>query len=73
MEGFYIHAAIYVLVIGILLAVNLTVSDSFWVQWPALGWGLGLLGHGIGVFGAAPQRLEAWRERKIREITEKTG
>ena len=72
MEGFYIHAAVFVLVMAILLAVNVTFSDSWWVQWPFLGWGLGLLGHGVAVFGGATQRIQAWRERKIRELAEKS-
>jgi hypothetical protein len=72
MEGFYVHAAIYVIVNLILLVVNLAISDIWWVQWPALGWGLGVIGHGLLVFGRTPERLQAWRERKIRQIMEKS-
>jgi hypothetical protein len=71
MEGFYIHAAIYVVVCAILLIVNLAVSGIWWVQWPALGWGLGLVGHALLVFAQTPERLSAWRERKIKEIANK--
>lgn len=68
MESFYIHAAVYALVCAILLAVNITSGSSWWVQWPMLGWGLGLIAHGVAVFGGMSRRLEAWRERKIREL-----
>jgi hypothetical protein len=70
-EGFYIHAGIFVITIGILVMVNLVLSDVWWVQWAILGWGLGLIGHAIGVFGGPSHRLQAWRDRKIREIVEK--
>lgn len=68
MIGFYIHAAVYALVNTILLAVNLIVSDSWWVQWPILGWGIGLLGHGLIVLGQMPIALADWRSRKINEL-----
>jgi hypothetical protein len=71
MEGFYIHAGVFVLTIGILVVVNLMQSGTWWVQWPFLGWGLGLLGHGLAVFGKTPQRLHTWRQRKIREIVDR--
>ena len=49
--GFYIHLAVYVCVNALLVGVNLTVSpDALWVVWPMLGWGIGLLFHGLAVF-----------------------
>ncbi len=68
MEGFYIHAAVYALVCAILIAVNVTSGGTWWAQWPIIGWGVGLLAHGVAVFGGVSRRVEAWRERKTREI-----
>lgn len=60
--GFYTHAFVYVVVItGLsLLAVS---QGKAWAAWPALGWGFGLLMHGLGVFGFG--RGSALRERLI--------
>lgn len=72
--GWYIHAAVY-------LAVNLFLfalsehgwGARRWTWFPALGWGLGLVLHGISVFvlGAGTslrERLvERERDRLLRE------
>lgn len=60
--GFYTHALIYALVItGLgLLAFS---QGKAWSIWPAAGWGLGLLMHGLGVFGFGPG--SALRERMV--------
>jgi len=51
-KAFYIHLTTYVCVNGFLIVVNLITSrHNIWFYWPLLGWGTGLLAHGIGVFG----------------------
>ena len=64
--GWTIHAAVYLCVnVGLLL---LSWSQGrHWGLYPALGWGLGLLAHGVAVWvlmpgGSVMQRLVA-RER----------
>lgn len=47
--GWYIHAFVYVLVNLLLLSLSYA-SDRHWAIFPALGWGLGLLIHGVVVF-----------------------
>ncbi len=49
--GFYIHLTIY-LGIGILLTIiNLTVTKGyFWAIWPMIGWGSGVMVHGLFTF-----------------------
>lgn len=48
--GFYIHAAVYLLVNAFLAAVNLSSgAEVIWFKWPLLGWGLGLAIHGAVV------------------------
>ena len=59
--GWYLHAGIYIAV-NILLAVLSAQSGRNWAVFPALGWGLGLLLHGLGVWlslggGGLQQRL----------------
>ena len=49
--GFYIHLAVYVVVGILLVAINMTSSAQyFWAKWPLLGWGIGLVFHGVAVF-----------------------
>jgi len=51
--GWYIHAFVYITV-NIGLALLSSFSDRHWAVFPALGWGLGLLIHGLVVFVAPP-------------------
>jgi 2TM domain len=49
--GFYIHLGVYLLVNAGLIAINLNrTPDHWWFQWPLLGWGIGVLAHGLAVF-----------------------
>ena len=49
--GFYRHATIYVVVNLFLTGLNWFRSpDYWWAFWPAFGWGIGLLAHGLSVF-----------------------
>ena len=47
--GWYIHALVYVCVNVMLLLLSAT-SGKHWAVFPALGWGLGLVIHGVAVF-----------------------
>lgn len=63
--GFYVHLAAYVLVIALLWVANYASNDDWWVQWVALGWGIGVLGHAFGVFGTTSRAFVRWRLRSI--------
>ena len=47
--GWYMHASVYLLV-NLLLVTLSASSGRNWAVFPALGWGLGLLVHGVSVF-----------------------
>jgi len=47
--GWYAHASVYLLV-NLLLVTLSASSGRHWAVFPALGWGLGLLVHGVSVF-----------------------
>ena len=69
-RSFYLHFVIYLLVNAGLVVLNLLTSpEYFWFIWPILGWGIGLLIHGVTVFGGLWGK--EWEERKIREIMDK--
>ena len=44
----YIHTVVFVLVMLLLTAINLMTSpQTLWLQWPLMGWGLGLVLHWV--------------------------
>ncbi|MEO1204773.1 MAG: 2TM domain-containing protein [Pseudomonadota bacterium] len=48
---FLVHLIVYVGVNVLLFVIDmLTSPQTTWFQWPLLGWGIGLLGHGIQVY-----------------------
>jgi hypothetical protein len=65
--GWYTHALIYACVIGGLALVG-AWQGRYWPIAPALGWGLGLLMHGLSVFvwgtGSRLQDVMLQRERE---------
>lgn len=67
-KGFYTHAMVYAIVIPVLAYLNYVTTSFPWIVFPALGWGIGLLGHGMQAFGYMPFLGKDWEERKIREI-----
>ena len=66
LKGFYIHLAQYCVVIPSLAILNLIVSPHFfWAIFPALGWGLGVLFHGLTVFDRVPLLTADWERRQV--------
>ena len=64
--GFYLHLSIYMVVNFILIITYLSTAASyFWPKWPLMGWGIGLLFHGLGVF------LFSGQSHIIRQMIEK--
>ena len=52
-KGFYHHALRYVVVITLLFIINWwTAPEYIWAKWPTLGWGIGILSHGLRTFGS---------------------
>ncbi len=46
--GFRIHFFAYVLVNALLIAINLLLTPhTLWFYWPLLGWGIGIVAHGL--------------------------
>ena len=68
--GFYIHLGIYVAVNILLVIINLLTSREYlWFKWPLMGWGIGVLFHGLGVFVLSKE--SSIKERMIRKEMEK--
>lgn len=66
-KGFYIHLAVYAGVLALLVMINWSVGPPWWFVWPALGWGIGLALHGVGVFGLHGATRE-WEQRRLAEL-----
>ncbi|HEV2608727.1 MAG TPA: 2TM domain-containing protein [Noviherbaspirillum sp.] len=62
--GFYTHLSVYVIVNTGLIALNIAQdSGRPFAIFPLLGWGIGLLFHGLAVFLHGPKA--AWKRRMI--------
>ncbi|KQT24446.1 histidine kinase [Chryseobacterium sp. Leaf405] len=67
-KSFYGNLISYCIIIPFLIIINLiTNPDHIWFFYPMLGWGIGVIAHGMNVFAIGKN----WEEKKIREILEK--
>ena len=69
-KGFYGNLLAYLIVIPFLAWLNHRTTSFPWVIFPMLGWGLGLLLHGMEVYGYNPLWGKRWEERKLKELME---
>jgi len=66
LRALYQHLIVYAAVMCMLFLINLSSSPNWWVQWPAMGWGLLLVLH--GAFTRTGLLGPAWEERRIAEL-----
>ncbi|MEO8235855.1 MAG: 2TM domain-containing protein [Flavobacterium sp.] len=78
-KGFYVHFLVYLLVNASIICGNYfgnhrSENEIFW-SWEtfstAFFWGIGLLAHGMSIFGRNIFFGDNWEERKIQELIEK--
>ena len=71
---------VYVIVISLLWVLNAIMVFngtqpnkwySWWVLWPTLGWGIGLLAHGITALPRWGLFSQEWEDRKVKELLER--
>jgi len=66
---FKIHMVTYIVVISLLAIINITLTPAYlWFIWPLLGWGLGIVIHGINVHFSTNS---SFKERMIKREMEK--
>jgi hypothetical protein len=41
------------------------------VQWPFIGWGIGVIAHALMVFGNMPTAIINWQLRKIKQLKDR--
>jgi hypothetical protein len=67
--GFRIHLLVYALVNAGLFAINMITSPGYlWFMWPTLGWGVGVLAHGLGVYGTESDHRERLIESELEKL-----
>ena len=68
LKGFYGNLISYSIFIPFLFLINWKTSPNYWwAFWPMLGWGIGVISHGIKTFGISSD----WEERQIRKYMQK--
>ena len=70
-KGFYIHCVVFIAVMTGLVGADYASGDSWWVQWPLIGWGLGILAHAYLVYSPNKVSTKSWEDRKIKETMAK--
>jgi len=70
-KGFLGNLAAYCIVIPFLAWLNYRTTTFPWIIFPVLGWGFGVLMHGLEAYGYNPLWGKRWEEKKIRELMEK--
>lgn len=66
LKAFYIHLITYVIVmIGLLILNLITYPGYLWVMWPAMGWGIGLVIHGVLTYGLFSVFGPDWEKKQI--------
>jgi len=72
--GFYMHAAVYVLVNAGLVVINfLTSPHTLWFFWPLSGWGIGLVVHGFSVLVSLSSLRERALEAEMKRLREQNS
>ena len=70
-KGFYGNLIAYIVFNGFFLVLNLlTTPDQLWFFWPLIGWGVGVIFHGMKVFNYSPFLSKDWEARKMKEFME---
>jgi hypothetical protein len=66
-KGFYIHVSAFSFAMTAMLILNLASGGTWWVHWVFGGWGIGVIAHGLAVFGRKPKFIGDWEKRKLRQ------
>ncbi len=71
-KGFYYNLTCYCIVIPTLITINLVFVPQFhWFWFSMVGWGTGLVFHGMSAFGYMPFLGKDWEEKKLKELMDK--
>lgn len=71
LKAFYIHLFVFAVVLLLLAIINAATGGPWWVLWVLLGWGIGVLAHGLFVFAGSSRAVADWEQRKVRELADR--
>jgi len=70
-KGFYGNLVAYIVVNLFMIFINLKYSPEYlWFFWPLLGWGIGVVFHGMKAFNYTPFLGKDWEQKKLKEFME---
>jgi len=68
LKSFQAHLLSYLVIMPLLAVLNYFVSpENIWAIWPALGWGVGVLMHGLVVYEVLGFRGQKWEREQIKK------
>ncbi len=71
-RGFYYNLLSYCIIIPFIIGINLIYVPEFHFFWFSMvGWGTGVILHGMDVFGYNPFMRKNWEEKKLQQLLEK--
>jgi len=71
LKGFYIHFAIYLMMLPVFIFLNFRSTGFPWAIFPIVGWGFGIAGHAMETFDYNPFLGKDWEEKKMKELMDK--
>jgi transcriptional regulator with XRE-family HTH domain len=65
-KGFYTHLVQFVVIVSALAFINhMTSPGHYWVIWVIVGWGAGIIAHGLTAFEVFSIFSASWEKRQI--------
>jgi len=65
-KGFYAHLIKYAIIVGALFILNLVTNPGYiWAWWVAMGWGIGVVSHGLSVFEVFNFLGPQWERKQV--------
>ncbi|WP_220100168.1 2TM domain-containing protein [Alteromonas antoniana] len=66
LKAFYTHLMVFVVSTALMFVVNLMVSPWYlWAVWALVGWGFGIMVHGIAVFETFSIFGPKWEKKQV--------
>lgn len=67
-KAFFIHLVVYIAVMVLLIAINLSFSSNIWFIYPLLGWGIGVAIHAITTYNSLSSSSQHKIKKEINKI-----
>ncbi len=69
LKAFYAHLIVFAISIVLIFIINYMVSPWYWwAAWALVGWGFGILVHGIAVFETFSFFSPKWEKKQVEKV-----